>query len=183
MVKKLLLSAALIFASALGAMAQTQTLPREVTEPKSRPPRTTREPVEQDLNMPEEMRVRLAIERANNEYRKILEDADRLNELTTEIARGYHDHKQLNADELKKLGNIEKLAKRLLSQAGGDQVDDNSPGQKSMDETVDQMSTAAATVQKTLKEQTRFVVSATAISNLNDVINLAQFIRRRYRAD
>ena len=183
MVKKLLLAAALIFAGALGAMAQTQTLPREVTEPKSKPPKLAREPVEQDLNMPEEMRVRLAIERANNEYRKNLEDADRLNELATEIAKGYHERGQLNADELKKLGSIEKLAKRLLSQAGGDQVDDNSTAQKTLDETVDRMSTAAATVQKTLKEQTRFVVSATAISNLNDVINLVQFIRRKYRAD
>jgi hypothetical protein len=183
MVKKFLLPAALILASALGAMAQTQTLPRGVTQPKSRPPGVSTEPVEQDLNMPEEMRVRLAIERANNEYRKILEDADRLNELSTEIAKGYHEHGQLNPDELKKLSAIEKLAKRLLSQAGGDQVDDNSTGQKTMDETVDRMSTAAATVQKTLKEQTRFVVSATAISNLNDVINLVQSMRRRYRAD
>lgn len=181
--KKFFLSAALILTCAIGAMAQTQTLPRGVPAPRSRPPGSPPDARDQDLSMPDEMRSRMAIERANNEYRKTLEDAERLNELSTEIAKSFHERGQLNADELKKVSTIEKLAKRLLSQAGGDQVDDGSIEQKTLDETVDRMSTAAATVQKMLKEQTRFVVSATAISTLNEVINLAQFIRHTYKAD
>lgn len=181
--KKFLLPAALILAFASGAMAQTQTLPRGVTAPRSKPPGSPPDPREQDLSMPDEMRARMAIERANNEYRKTLEDADHLNELSAEIAKSFHERGQLNADELKKVGTIEKLAKRLLSQAGGDQVDDGSTEQKTLDEIVDRMSTAAATVPKMLKEQTRFVVSATTIATLNDIINLAQFIRHKYKVD
>jgi hypothetical protein len=181
--KKFLLPAALILAFASGAMAQIQTLPRGVPVPRTRPPGSPPDAIDQDLSMPDEMRARMAIERANNEYRKTLEDAERLNELSMEIAKSFHERGQLNADELKKVSTIEKLAKRLLSQAGGDQVDDGSTEQKNLDETVDLMRAAAATVQKMLKEQTRFVVSATAISTLNDIINLAQFIRHKYKVD
>lgn len=183
MVKKFLLPTALILTCVIGAMAQNPTTPRGIPVPRSKPAGSPTDPPEQDLSMPDEMRVRMAIERANSEYRKTLEDAEKLNELSIEVAKGYHERGQLSADELKKVGTIEKLAKRLLTQAGGDQVDDRAPEQKSMADTIDRMSAAAATVQKTLKEQTRFVVSATAIANLNDVIHLAQFIRHAHKAD
>ena len=45
------------------------------------------------------------------------------------------------------------------------------------------LSAAADKVQKCVKEQTRFVVSATVISNANDIIHLAQHIRRTLKAD
>jgi hypothetical protein len=45
------------------------------------------------------------------------------------------------------------------------------------------MSVAAANIQKSMKVQTRFVVSATVIANSNEVISLAQFIRHSIKAD
>jgi hypothetical protein len=185
MVKKFLLPMFLILLFATVAAAQTRVPIRE-TETADKPGPADRRPKnsEQNVSFPEDMRIKMAIERADSEYRKAIEDADKLNDLSVEIARSYRDNGRLSADELKKVGTIEKLAKRILNQAGGDEVDDkNKSEQRSMSEIIEQMSTAAANIQKSIKAQTRFVVSATVIANSNEVINLAQFIRHSVKAD
>ena len=185
MIKKFLLSAffILLFATAVAAQATTVT-PRRI-EPISPPLGAGKsKDSDQNVNFPEEMRIRMDIERADSEYRKTIEDADKLNDLSAEIAKSYRDNGRLTLDELKKVGTIEKLAKRILNQSGGDEVDDkNKPVQRSLPEAIEQMSAAAANIQKSMKVQTRFVVSATVIANSNEVINLAQFIRHSIKAD
>jgi len=135
--------------------------------------------------MPDDMRIRMEIARADADYKKTLDDADKLLTLSIEVARVFHDTGKLAGEDLKKVGTIEKLAKRILSQAGGDEVDDrtNDLQSKPLNDTVEQMSAAADKVQKCIKEQTRFVVSATVISNANEIIHLAQHIRRTLKAD
>lgn len=185
MIKKSLLSAFFILLLAAAAMAQkadttTRTIDRSA---KSRWPDPARKG-EQELNFPEDIRIRMAIERADNEYRKTLEDVDKLSDMSSEVAKTYRDQGKLTEAEMKKLGTIEKLAKRILSQSGGDQVDDkDNPARRSVSEAVEQMSVAASNIQKSMKSQTRFVVSATVIANSNEVINLAQFIRHSRRSD
>ena len=183
MIKKFLLSAFFILLFAIGAAAQVRGVtPRRVDRPE--PGEGKSKDSDQNVNFPEEMRIRMDIERADSEYRKTIEDADKLNDLSAEIAKSYRDHGGLTADELKKVGTIEKLAKRILNQSGGDEVDDkNKPVQRSVPEAIEQLSAAAANIQKSIKVQTRFVVSATVIANSNEVINLAQFIRHSIKAD
>jgi hypothetical protein len=136
-------------------------------------------------HMPDDMRIRMEIARADAEYKKTLDEADKLFTLSTEVARVVRDTGKLAGDDLKKVGTIEKLAKHILSQAGGDEVDDrtNDLQSKALNDTVEQMSAAADKVQKCIREQTRFVVSATVISNANEIIHLAQHIRRTLKAD
>jgi len=135
--------------------------------------------------LPEEMRVRMEIERADAEHKKVLEDADKLNELSDEVQKGFQQNGRLSVDDVRKVGTIEKLAKRILSHAGGDLIDDKTarPGQMSIDEALTQLGTAAASIKKEMKTETRFVVSASVISHSNEVINLAQFIRHLNKAD
>jgi hypothetical protein len=183
MVKKFLLPMFFLLLSAAGAAAQsTGVFPKGVDRPRADDPAPKRG--DQDHAFPEDMRIRMAIERADIEYRKAIEDADKLSDMSAEVAKNYRDHGGLNADELKKVSAIEKLAKRILSQAGGDEVDDKEKGaQHSLPEAIEQMSAAAANIQKSMKAQTRFVVSATVIASSNEVINLAQFIRHSLKAD
>ena len=186
MVKKFLLSTFFILLLAAASMAQrVGTAPRAVdSQARNRIPDASSKDSEQDVSFPPDIRARMAIERADNEYRKTLEDADKLDGLSSEIAKSYHDHGKLGQEELKKISSIEKLAKRILSQAGGDQVDDdNKPVQRSLSEAVEQMSAAAANVKKGLIAQTRFGVSASVIAYSNEVINLAQFIRHSHKSD
>jgi hypothetical protein len=181
MIKMLLLLTTFVLLFAISAAAQVNKPFPRTNDPRARPkdgPLKNHE-LEQDMNLPEEMRIRLAIERADSEYRKALEDAEKLNDLSVEVAKTYRERGQLSADEIKKLGTIEKLAKRILSQAGGDEVDDKAEktAQKSVADAVDQLSNTAAKIKDSMKTQTRFVVSAAVIASSNEVINLAQYIR------
>jgi len=179
MIRKLLLLTFFTSLLAISAVAQANTpFPKpddSVLRPKDRSARDS----DQNVSLPEEMRIRLAIERADSEYRKTLADAEKLNDLSAEVAKVYRERGSLSVEEMKKVGTIEKLAKRILSQAGGDEVDDKTgkTEQKSLADACDKLSDAASKIRDSMKTQTRFVVSAVVIANSNEVINLAQFIR------
>jgi hypothetical protein len=186
MAKRLFLPIVFLLLAAASAAAQAST-----TRPKNpaSPPPPMSFPGgasdQENAHMPDDMRIRMAIARADAEYKKTLDDADKLSALSSEVARTFNDTGKLAGDDLKKVGTIEKLAKRILSQAGGDEVgaQSNDIQHRAVNEAVEQMSAAAGKVQKCIKEQTRFVVSATVISNANEIIHLAQHIRRTLKAD
>src|ERR1044072_304871 len=92
--------------------------------PKPRSSQKELEQLEQETSLPPEMRVRLAIERADNAHHKVVEDAQKLNDLSCQIAKRYEEKKQLSSDDLKDVGTIEKLAKRILEFAGGSEEKD-----------------------------------------------------------
>jgi len=126
------------------------------------------------------MHTRMAVERAESDHRKILVDVDKLNELSSDVARGYHERGKLSEEEIKKLGTIEKLAKHVLSHALGDEVEDKSPQPLTLAEAMDRLKDAAANIKKTMKAETRFEVSAVVIANSNELISLAHFIKRTH---
>ena len=132
----------------------------------------------QDSAVPEDMRLRMAMERAESDHRKILGEVDRLHELSSDVARGYQEHGKLSSDDLKKVTTIEKLAKRVLNHALGDEVTDDSPKQLTLAEAVDRLNTVAAKINKTMKGESRFEVSAVVIADSNEVIRLANIIKR-----
>lgn len=180
MIRRLLLLTIFTTLLAISAAAQTNIELSKPDDSTSRPKNRASKDSGQELSLPEEMRIRMAIERADSEYRKTLADAEKLNDLSAEIAKIYHERGTLSGEEMKKIGTIEKLAKRILSQAGGDEVDDKTvkAEQKSLADACDQLSSAAAKIKDSIRTQTRFVVSAGVIASSNEVINLAQFIRR-----
>src|SRR5258706_12216952 len=111
------------------------------TPPPKPSPRSSTPPVvsgdrdeasDQESNLPEEMRIRMAIERADGEHRKILEDVKKMSDLTAKVSTAYGDRSQLSPDDVKKLSTIEKLAKKILNHAGGSEVDDKSPDTESL---------------------------------------------------
>ena len=171
----------LVFILFTSSFAVAQSAPRMPTskgrgggeELKNTPP-------EQDTNIPDDMRARLAIERAENEHRKVMEDVKKLHGLSEDVAKHYREEGKFSGNEIKKVETIEKLAKRILSHAGGSEVNDkeSEAPRLSMAEAIDQLSVAASNIRKSMTEETRFVVSAMVVANSNEVINLAQFIRR-----
>lgn len=135
--------------------------------------------------LPDDMRIKMAIARADEEHKKVLEDAEKLSKLADEIAKDYGERKRLSSDDLKKLGNIEKLAKRVLTHAGGEEVEPKSDPTENMllPQAIDMLCSTAANIRKEMTAETRFVVSATVIANSNEVISLCRFIRRPKKAD
>ena len=164
----------LLFASAATAQA---------TRPEVKPPPSKaldKYPDGQEAShLPEDMRIKMAIARAEEDHKKVLEDVEKLNSLSTEIARGYGESKRLSADDIKKLGTIEKLAKHVLTQSGGEEVDQKSDAIEHMPlaDAIDLLSTTVASIRKEMTAETRFVVSANVIANSNEVINLSRIIR------
>jgi hypothetical protein len=185
MAKTLFLLIAFVLLAATSASAQSS--PPPPPRPAGLPPSVTapHDNSQDNTHLPEDMRIRMEIARADAEYKKTVDDADKLSSLSGEVMRAFRDSGKLAGDDLKKVGTIEKLAKRILSQAGGDEVDDHSEDlqHKPLGDAVEQLSAAAEKVQKCIKDQTRFVVSATVIGNANEIIHLAQHIRRNARAE
>lgn len=180
MIRRYWLLAIFILLFACAATAQT-------TRPAPRHPETrTPDDDGQDMNhLPDEMRVKMAIARAEEDHKKVLEDVEKLSNLSDEIAKGFGERKQLSSDDIRKLGTIEKLAKHVLTQSGGDEVDQRSDeiGRMSVADAIDALSTTVANIRKEMTTETRFVVSATVIANSNEVIRLSRFIRRGKKAD
>jgi len=173
---KFFLHITLLLSITLAAVAQNTT-----TSVKPRPPLTDEERAEQlnqELNLPPEMRSRLAIERANNEHRKIVEDAQKMNELSVEIAKRYDERSKLASDDLKNIATIEKLAKRILSFAGGSEEKLEDLKALSLSEAIAQLSKAAENIKKILLAESRHVISAKLIADANEAVNLTQVIRQ-----
>lgn len=171
----------LLFPSAAaGQTARPAIRPAETKTPDKYP-----DDGQEISHLPEEMRIKMAIARAEEDHKKILEDVEKLSNLSVEIAREYGERKRLSSDDLKKLGTIEKLAKRVLTHAGGEEVDLKSDSTEHMllAQAIDMLSTTVANIRREMTAETRFVVSATVIANSNEVINLSRFIRRAKKAD
>lgn len=152
--------------------------------PGMKPPVSgNRDSSNQEIDLPDEMRSRLIIARLENEHKKFLEDVNKLDELSGEISRSFSERRSLSPADMEKLESIEKLAKRILSHAGGNQVDDKKGVSAKMKpaEAIDQMSEAVASIKKSVISETRHVVSATVIGNSNEVIDLSRTIRRFYK--
>jgi hypothetical protein len=170
--------ALLILLMALGATAQSA---RPAPPPEGKTQAKFPKDTEQESTLPEDMRIKMAITRAEDEHKKVLEDVVKLSDMSSEIAKAYGERKRLSADDLKKLGTIEKLAKRVLSNAGGDEVDQKPDAFEHMPlaDAVDKLSNAASNIKKEVTTGTRFGVSATVIANSNEVISLARFMRHQ----
>ena len=174
MLKKLLLIPAVVFLIISVVTAQNS---RRMGAEKPSPDQ------EHDDGLPDEMRSRMTNERLENEHKKVLDDVEKLNELSDNVAKSFGEHKQVSADDIKKLRAIEKLAKHVLSHSGGEETSDDSTEHLTLPDAIDKLKTAAASIQKDMKTGTRFVVSAVVIANSNEVINLTRFIRRSIKAD
>jgi hypothetical protein len=159
------------------AIAQLQS----TDPPRPRVARQQSDPEnQQDVSLPEEMKTRMEIERADKEHQKLVVSAKQMGDLSAEIAKSFKETARLDGPELKKLASIEKLARKILSDSGGEQFNDKSDQDEKITpaEAVERLSAAAADVATSISKSTRFVVSAAVISNSNEVIHLVQYIRR-----
>jgi len=159
----------------------TQSVAQVPTTDPPLPPSSRQQPSphQQDIALPEEMKTRMEIERADKEHQKIVDSARQMGDLSAELVKTFKERSRLDAADLKKLSSIEKLARKILSDSGGEQVANKSDEDKpSLAEAVDRLNAASVEVAASVSKSTRFVVSAAVISNANEVIRLAQYIRR-----
>jgi hypothetical protein len=124
------------------------------------------------------MRIRMLIARRENEYKKVMESVDQLNDLSEQVATRFRRDGRLVETDLKLMGQIEKLARQVLSHAGGETVQEKEDKKPTVGEAVDLIAAEAAKIKRDMTAETRFVVSAAVIASSNQVINLSRYVRR-----
>jgi hypothetical protein len=162
------LGAALCCAAQAGADNQTSVIPRQ-SEPNDRP-RNIKESLE-----------KMRIEKEKRDFERMIERGEEAVRITEELEVSFEKKGRLTEKEMAKLAAIEKLAKQIRSDLGGD--DDKKEQVRPHGESFSFMDAIRSLRSSTqdlfceLKKSSRFTVSAAAIQSSNAVLRLARFIR------
>jgi hypothetical protein len=129
-------------------------------------------------SMAEEMRIKREIRSAEKDHEQNLERAKEASNLGQELADSCTKNNSLSREDLKKLEKLEKLAKRIRSEAGGS--DDEVAIEKRPSDLVEAMNCiakVAASLNEKVQETPRQVVSATIIDKANVLLELIRIAR------
>jgi hypothetical protein len=129
-----------------------------------------------------EMRARLEIERLEKLRRENLERAREVAQLGTELHDAFTSHKALDRAEVKKLERLEKLTRRIRSEAGGS--DDDEPLEDAptgLDVAMTRIAELSVELRKGVEKTPRLVVSASVIEHANQLLELISFVRTQNR--
>ena len=178
--RKLTLLIFLLLLSLSAARAQS-TAPVPPTDASTSGPRPSREDMR--LGSPElEMRDRHEIELLERERRENLERAREAAQIGAQIRESFSHSRTLNRDDLKKLDRLEKLAHRILSEAGGSSVDQ--PEQEiptQLETAVNRVAELSEEIRKTVEKTPRRVVSAGVIESSNKLLIVIRRVRELSR--
>jgi hypothetical protein len=177
MIRTLFFIPAFLLLLSSAAMAQTQ-IPKDLpdaTTSSSSPPSNQR----QRLGSPAEEIIRRAeIKHAENAHKEMVERADETVELAGQLHASFQSSKALGRDELKKLERMEKLARKIRGNAGGD--DDKLALKETpphLGAAMERLAQLSEELKKGVSKTSRLVVSGTVIERSNELIELIRFIR------
>jgi hypothetical protein len=129
-----------------------------------------------------EMRARLEVERSEKLRRENLERAREVAQLGTELRDAFNNHKALERAEIKKLERLEKLTRRIRSEAGGS--DDEEPLEEAphgLDVALTRIAELSVELRKGVEKTPRQVISASVIEQANQLLELISFVRTQNR--
>jgi hypothetical protein len=132
--------------------------------------------------MEEEMRAKRAIKYAEKEHKENLDRANEIAELGKGLAASFKQRKALDRDDLKRLDRLEKLTKKVRSEAGGE--DSESKLEKSpsdLGSTVCRIGEVSLSVSEKIKQTPRQVISAEVIDEANALLELIKLARTMVR--
>jgi hypothetical protein len=131
--------------------------------------------------MDEEMRAKRLIKFAEKEYEENVKRAREVAELGAELRDSMKQGRSFGREETKKLERVEKLTKKIRSEAGGSDEDDSindPPGQ--LDAALARLADVSDSLYKTVEKTPRQVISATVIVQANVVLQLTKIARRLF---
>ena len=125
----------------------------------------------------EEIRAKREIKIAEKEHQENLNRAKEISEIGKQL-KDFKDNSTLDRDCVKKIERLEKLTKKVRSEAGGD--DDEiaiTPRPTDLPSAIKQISEASDTLSKDVQNTPRRVVSASVINNANVLLELIRLAR------
>jgi len=118
------------------------------------------------------------IEKEKKEYAELLGRGEEALKLSEELEKSFKQNSKLSAEDQKKLDRLEKLAKKIRNELGGDgeeiELEDNPSTIKNALET---LQSKTVTLFTELKKATRYSVSVIAIQSSNALIKTVRFLR------
>jgi len=180
--KILLGSLSILFACSIGAVAQSP-----LTPPPAKFPATADG---QDLNdkepvtfgsIEDEMRAKRRIKLEEKQYQENLERAREADKLSIELRNSYEQRKSFTREDTKKLERLEKLTRRIRSEAGGSDEDtslDNPPNELQL--ALSRLAQVTDSLRKVVEKTPRQVISATVIQQANVVLQLVKIARNLF---
>lgn len=187
LLRTLLLLALLIsFSSAVQAQKAEPIAPAQRTK-------TSRDPLnpEKEVNRPDrpeskiqvgspeaEMLARQELKAAEKDYKENQERAREAAQLSTELREAYLNNKSFGRTEEKKLERLEKLARKIRSEAGGSAGEatlENVPTQ--MEPALSRLTEVTDKMRKVVEKTPRQVVSAAVIDRANELLEIIRYIR------
>ena len=166
------------------AFSQTQTQVPPIQRPSPTPPPrpvdgTFKGPDDTPLTtFEEEMRAKREIKIAEKEHEENLSRGREIGEIAKQLKESFKDSATLDRDCFKKIERLEKLAKKVRSEAGGEDEEITiSPHPEDLPSAVKRISEAGETLSKDVLNTPRRVVSTSVISNANVLLELIRLAR------
>ena len=173
----------LIFVVLFGGSAAVAQIPassRPAPTPPQRPVDGIRGPDDSRplTTFEEEIRAKRAIKLAEKEHDDNLKRAREIAEIGKKLQETLKDKSVVDRDSLKKVERLEKLTKKIRSEAGGEDEDvtiENKPSD--LCDTVTKIAEASESLSKNVQDTPRQVVSASVIGKANVLLELLKMVR------
>lgn len=126
----------------------------------------------------EELLRNVEVRRREAVYKENLERAKESAQLGTEIREAFRRQNSLGQAEMKKLGRLEKLAKSIRNENGGDDDEktlEDPP--RSLSDAVSRLAEMTEDFKKSVEKTPKHVVSTSVINSANQMLELIRLIR------
>ena len=127
-----------------------------------------------------EMMSRMRVKREKSLHENHLARAREVAQIAALLKSQYETRQNLDRDGMKKLEQLEKTVKKLLTQAGGDDDTKNSDAAaqfRDLPVAFTQLALQSNTLQIAVENTPRLVVSTSVIDHANDLLGVIRFIR------
>ena len=132
-------------------------------------------------SMEDEMKAKRRIKLEEKEYQENLGRAREADKLSVELRNSYELKKVFTRDDTKKLERLEKLTRKIRSEAGGSDEDeslDNPPNELQL--ALARLAQVTESLRKVVEKTPRQVISATVIEQANVVLQLVRITRNLF---
>jgi len=125
----------------------------------------------------EEIRAKREIKMAEKDHQENLNRAREIAEIGKQLKESFQNKNSLDRDCFKKIERLEKLTKKVRSEAGGEDEEVNISRPTDLSSAITQITEASETLSKDVQNTPRRVVSASVISNANVLLELIKVAR------
>lgn len=145
------------------------------TEIDPRTGRPTREEIPKNVK---EVLAKGRIDREKKDYDELIQRGEEVAKLSQEIEQSFAKNNKLTSEDNKKLERLEKSLKKIRSELGSDN-DEDEEKPLSVVNALKALQNSTSTLVDELKKTTRYTISATAIEASNAILSIVRFIRQK----